>query len=132
MHTAPPFVLSSLRPFVLSYRHALLLVAALLFAPGCSDGLLFEAPPVPDSTMVELLTELHVAKARRSLRVEERRAAPPPDSLLRRHHLDRAAFERALDYYADHPKAYAAIYDSVVERLSRQRDSLREQSPTDP
>ena len=45
---------------------------------------------------------------------------------------DRAAFERALDYYADHPKAYAAVYDSVVERLSRQRDSLREQSPTDP
>ncbi len=96
---------------------AALALGAMLVLAGCS-AFLSDAPPVPDSTLVEVLTDLHLAKARSEL------DEPPPaleDSVLHHHGLTRADYDAALDYYAEHPDAYLALYDQVLNHLNAER-----------
>ncbi len=102
--------------------HRLLVFFVLLVFSGCSP-LLTEPPPVSDSTMVEVLTELHLAEALQH-------AASPPlppsirDSILERHQLTPASFEAALEYYALDAEEYAALFERVLERLNAERTQL--------
>ncbi|MDX1530628.1 MAG: DUF4296 domain-containing protein [Rhodothermales bacterium] len=77
---------------------------------------------MPDSLLVEALVELHLADARAG------RTGEPRDSLrtaaLAVHGLDTAAFGRALDYYADHPEAYVALYDRAIDRVLAEQQEL--------
>ena len=98
-------------------RTALLL---LLTLPLAACGSLTEPdPPVPDSTVVDVLTDLHLLDARSG----EMGDVPPGtrEALLAAHGLDSTRFDRALLFYADHPERYFAVYDSVVSRLSEER-----------
>ena len=93
---------------------------------GCA-GVTSEPPPVADSTLVETLVELHLARARQQQRGDVPRAQY--DSVLARHGLARARFDDALRYYSRHPKAYYALYSAVVDTLARR--SPRFGSPSD-
>ncbi len=100
--------------------HGLGLVVAglLLTLPACS-AITSEAPPISDSTMVEVLIELHLTDARAELRYE---AIPTVrDSILFKHGLDQQRFLDILDYYAEHPEEYAALYTTVLDRISDER-----------
>ena len=109
---------SHLHTFTPSYRAALALLLAL---PACTD-LPTEAPPVADSTMVEVLLEMHLAQAR-----AERYGDVSGELLqdvLARHGLGRAEFDEALRYYADHPQQYVDVYDAVLDRLNAERSEI--------
>lgn len=93
-----------------------LLVAALgvCLLAGCSR-FSSDPRPVPDSTFTRLLTELHLAAARRDLD-----APYPPglrDSVLAQYGVRKAAFDTTLQYYSRRPEAFKALYQSVIDTL---------------
>jgi hypothetical protein len=93
-----------------------LLAAALAVCllAGCSR-FSSDPRPVPDSTFTRLLTELHLAAARRDLD-----APYPPDlrdSVLARYGVRKAAFDTTLQYYSRRPEAFKALYQSVIDTL---------------
>lgn len=93
----------------------LLLLGAL--AGGCRTGTSGKA--VPDSTMVKLLVELHLAHGR--VEVTDRPLEFPRDSILRVYGVDSSAYANAIAYYAEHPEEYSSVYGRVLDRLSAER-----------
>ncbi len=108
----PPLSLSPSPPF------SAILLAGLLTLSACS-AITSEDPPIADSTMVEVLIELHLADARLDLQYDALPAVR--DSILLKHGLDEPRFRAILDYYADHPEAYSALYTTVLDRISDER-----------
>lgn len=101
-------------------RARVLLVLTLLLSPLACSPFTAEEPPVADSTLVEVLIELHLAQAR----TEAEEAPLPPaarDSIFARHEVDVDRFHAAMDYYARHPDAYLTLYDRVLNRLSAEQ-----------
>jgi hypothetical protein len=84
-------------------------------ATGCGDPAQ-AGPAVPDSTMIEVLVDLHLAAARLQLVPD----APTGlrDSVLALHGLDSTSFLRAMAWYEANPDAYVAVYGAVVDRLN--------------
>ena len=101
------------RPYVQVRRMlALLLLGG---GVGCSTPVSTE-PPIPDSTLVDVLVDLHVLEAR-----DETLGDVPPalfDSVLTRHGLDSTRYNASLRYYSRHPEAYRDLYDDVIDRLN--------------
>lgn len=99
---------------------ALLLATSLSVLPACST-LTGEEPPATDSTLVEVLVELNLAKAR----AETDGLPPPPpalrDSIFARYGLSEADFKAAMDAYARHPDAYAKLYEAMLDKLEAER-----------
>jgi hypothetical protein len=104
------------------------LLAALLTLPACS-AIISEEPPITDSTMVEVLIELHLTDARADLHYD---LAPAlRDSIFFKYGLDEQRFLEILDYYADHPEAYAAVYTTVLDRINDERMQQGASAPLD-
>lgn len=90
------------------------LAAVLGLLSGCS-GFSSNEKPLPDSTFTTMLTELHLAKARTL--IEDSIPADLRDSIFARHGVDSTAFYATLDYYSRRPKAFEAVYSTVVDTL---------------
>ena len=93
----------------------LMLLAVLLGAlPGCSS-FAPEEPPVPDSTLVQVLVEMHLAEARRQLHGP----IPPAmrDSILAHYGLDSTRMNAAMNHYSKHPAMYEELYGIVLDSL---------------
>ena len=90
-----------------------LVLAALL--PSCS-AFTSDAPPVADSTLVEVMADLYLLQAR----AEVEGVLPPltQDSVLARHGVSQEEFEAAMRYYIEHPDAYVDLYDTMLDRLN--------------
>ena len=99
-------------------RCALPVLLLLMSLPACS-AFTSDEPPISDSTMVEVLIELHLVHARLELKYD----LPPAlrDSILFKHGLDAQRFQDIMAYYADHPEAYSAIYTTMLDRISDER-----------
>lgn len=86
----------------------------LALLSGCS-GFFSDEKPLPDSTFVHMLTEIHLAKARTAAE------NPVPegfrDSLFARNEVDPAAFDATLEYYSEHPDAFQRLYSGVIDTL---------------
>lgn len=118
--------------------HVLTLSLVLLAACGSPFA---ETPPVADSTLVNVLAELHLAEAHEQMRRQGQLApgAPTPglarapdsttagvppalrDSILAYYGTTPAELQAALDYYARHPEQYTDLYDRVLDRLNAGR-----------
>ncbi len=109
-----------LLPLSLSPSHPFyyILFVGLLTLSACS-AITSEEPPIADSTMVEVLIELHLADAR--LELQYNLVPVVRDSILFKYGLDEQRFRAILDYYADHPEEYAALYTTVLDRISDER-----------
>jgi hypothetical protein len=83
--------------------------------PACS-AIGSEERPVPEETLIEVLIELHLAGARAGADLD----VPPGlrDSILTRYGLDDASFAQGMEYYVQRPDDYAALYNTVLDRLS--------------
>lgn len=95
----------------------------VLFLPACSV-LTSDEPPVADSTLVDVLIELHLAEARAELGY-----GPPPsvrDSIFAHYGLDEATFQEAITYYLDHPDAYAELYDAVLAQINDEQFAFKD------
>lgn len=99
-------------------------LCALFLALGIAGCSTFDdAPPVPDSTFVQVLANMHLAAARHATEV------PLPDTLrrtiLQRYGVSQADFDAALSYHTAHPEAYKTLYESVVDTLGAINATLR-------
>lgn len=106
------------RSAVHSFCVALVAALGLAALGGCS-ALTSETPPLSDSTMVEVLIELHLAQARQKLHGDLTPARR--DSILAAYDLDQEAFDAAMTYYAEHPAELAEIYRRALDRLGEER-----------
>lgn len=106
----------------------LALSAVLFFLPACS-AFTSDAPPAADSTMVEVLVELHLAAARQQIRGDV--APEVREEIFQRYGLDAARFGATMNYYAEHPDAYLEVYNTILDRLSAERAHSYGASPGD-
>ena len=93
-----------------------LLVGSLLVV-GCGGN--HQAKAVPDSTMVEVLVELHLANGR--IEVTDQPLPIARDSIFEAYSVDTSAYAATIDYYARNPEDYSRVYGRVVDRLSAER-----------
>jgi len=103
----------------MSTTHILILCIGLAVAGGvligCSRGV-DDVPPVADSTMVDVLADLHLSEAR-----NQRYGDLPPairDTVLVLYGLDSTRYAAAMRYYAEHPDAYVELYTAVMNKLN--------------
>ncbi|NBC01266.1 MAG: DUF4296 domain-containing protein [Bacteroidetes bacterium] len=103
----------------------LLLVAVLLGTTAACTLLQEEQPPLDEDTLVVVIADLHLLEARADLEGE---TLPPGarDSIFAYHGVSAQAYEEAVDYYAERPRAYNALYRRVVDRLREDEMGLFE------
>lgn len=84
--------------------------------------------PVPDNllspdSMVSILVDIHLVEAASSVTrlndVQSFKAQELYPAIYKSHHIDSAAFRRSFDYYLKHPEKLEAIYEKVLNELSR-------------
>ncbi|WP_054684128.1 DUF4296 domain-containing protein [Rhodothermus marinus] len=94
-------------------RMAIGLLAAGLLLAGCG-GTRSETTAI-DSTLVNVLVELHLLSARQAVVGD---VTPTfRDSVLARYGLDSATVARRLQRYARDPEAFRQLYQQIQERL---------------
>lgn len=98
------------------------LLAGLFLLSACSS---FETdrPPLPDSTMASVLTEMHLAAERYDIT----KSVPPGirDSIFVHFSVTEDEYETTLQYYSRHPEAFETLYNTVVDSLNAARMSVR-------
>jgi len=104
-------------------------VLGLFFLAGCST-FSSEEKPLPDSTFARVLTDLHLADARRSM---EGLPTPPGlrDSILSHHGVRPSDLEATLRYYSRRPRIFGAFYQSIIDTLQARQRINRRPSRTD-
>jgi len=77
-----------------------------------------DTPSIPDSTLVEVLVELHLAAARQ----EQVGDVPAQfmDSVLQAYQVDSLAFKARMQQLAAHPQEAMQVYERVLERLQEE------------
>ena len=103
-------------------RPSLLIVYAFLVTTsiGCAQQTAAdEAGLVPDSIMTEVFIEFHLLEARTDLFNED--VIKLRDSIMIHHGIDTVAYERTMDYYANHPEIYMKVYSDALDKLSDER-----------
>lgn len=76
---------------------------------------------IPDSVMVNVLYDLHMAGAR--INADETGSSDARDAVLSRHRLSEQQYRRAMRYYARNQQEYVMLYDEVVRRLEDRANS---------
>ena len=101
-------------------------LAVAVGAAGCGEASSGDAPPV-DSTLVELLADLHLADARATLDSTGTRgwlADSLRQSALRAHGTDSAALAERLERMTDDPERVRATYDALDTRLNLEQQGI--------
>lgn len=93
-------------------------LAVSVFLSACSF-MRPEEPPIPESTLIELTVELHLADARGSNLGESTRALR--DSIFAWYGVDEDTYNEAVAYYAERPDEYLLFYDAVLDSLNNHR-----------
>ncbi|MFB6273307.1 MAG: DUF4296 domain-containing protein [Salinibacter sp.] len=90
------------------------IVLGISLMGGCSS-VSSEQKPLPDSTFTQVLTEIHLLKARRA------REEPVPqglrDSIFAHYEVSPSTFDATLRYYSHHPRAFQVLYQTVIDTL---------------
>src|SRR5690606_7956146 len=113
---------------MIATRWVMVLFAGLA-AAGLGCGSARDRAPIPDSTMTELLIELHLANGR--IEVTDQPLPFPRDSILQAYGVDSSTYVDALAYYVQHPERYSRIYGDVIDRLSVERIPPGPETPLD-
>lgn len=81
-----------------------------------------ERPPLPDSTMTMVLTEMHLAAER----YNATKSVPPGirDSIFAHFSVTADDYETTLQYYSRHPEDFETLYNAVVDSLNAARSAI--------
>lgn len=100
---------------------------------SCQDLEKTEKPAdlIPESKMIDVLTELSLVYAARNYSKQKLEATgvKPDKYIYEKFDIDSLQFERSNDYYSEQYSQYERIYDSVkarIQKLKNRLDSLRE------
>lgn len=105
----------------------------MLISGSCQDLEKTERPAdlIPESKMVDVLTELSLVYAARNYNKQKLEATgiKPDEYIFEKFDIDSLQFERSNDYYSEQYSQYERIYDSVKSRIQKMKnrlDSLRD------
>lgn len=105
----------------------------MLISGSCQDLEKTERPSdlIPESKMVDVLTELSLVYAARNYNKQKLEATgiKPDEYIFEKFDIDSLQFERSNDYYSEQYSQYERIYDSVKSRIQKMKnrlDSLRD------
>lgn len=103
---------------------AILLSAFFSCSRSGDEGAVPQGIIVPDS-MVQILTDIHIAESRLLLSGAGQDAVLPKKAyiheVLVNHGVDSAAFYNSFIYYTDHPHRFAAMYEEVINEISKKQ-----------
>lgn len=100
---------------------SLRLLLLLLLLTGCSQA--SQDAPVADSTLVDVLVELHLLEGRRYVLGDSARV-PSADSIYARYEVTEGAVEDRLADLRTRPDSFETLYGNVLDRLARERSEL--------
>ena len=92
------------------FASVVMAAALLITAPACSV-IETDVPPVPDSTMVAVMIDLHLLNARSELQRDTEDSLRV--NILAYHGLDTTQYAQAIEFYADEPERLLEIYAHV-------------------
>lgn len=99
-------------------EHWALFVCVILVGVGLVSGCTrfsSDSQPIPDSTFVQILTELHITAARHNV------DAPTPrglrDSVFARYGVRAAEFDSTVKYYSRRPEEFKELYSPIIDTL---------------
>ena len=102
----------------------ILFLITVLFIVSCNSPK--EKAPgnlLPPDSMVSILVDIHLAEAASNVtRLSDVQSFKAPElypAIFKSHQTDSAAFHSSFNYYLKHPKELEAIYDKVLNELSR-------------
>ena len=100
----------------------------LLVLGSCSQN---ETAVVPQDKMVDVIYDLTLSSSARntSNRRDSVQYVVSYESVLKKHGLDSLQFVKAQDAYRKNPETFAAIYDSVNNRLRKELEAIRAEKP---
>lgn len=101
-------------------RYALLVALTAALLGGCVQD--DRQSSVADTTLVELLVELHLANGR--IEVTDQPLSIERDSIFAAYGVDSASYADAMAYHARNPDEYSRLYGQVLDRLSAERQPL--------
>lgn len=78
---------------------------------------------IPKDTMVGIMTDIHIAEAKISVRNLQRDSAliyysALSEEILKKYHISRKRLEESMNYYSRNPKKFYEIEEHVVDSLS--------------
>ena len=118
-------------------RHLKLLFVFTLFI-SCKDELKVQAtpPPVSDSLLIAIMTEMHLVDALSKQRViEDNRRLDVKYGqykyVLEKYGVSHADFDTSLVYFSKHPDLFKGIYDSIIVRFKQMEIETYAQAPKD-
>src|SRR5258706_11809173 len=105
-------------------KHIIFLSSVVVFFIGCSKPR--EAVPdkliSPDS-MVSILVDIHLAEAAVNITrindLQSFKAQQLYPAIFKSHQTDSTIFHSSFDYYLKHPEKLEAIYEKVLDELSK-------------
>ena len=89
----------------------------LLGTMGCAETVP-RREVIPDSLLVVVLADLHLADARARIPGEP---VGLRDSVLAHHGVDEKTFQEAMDGFVAYPDEFTELYNSVLDRLNAAR-----------
>lgn len=100
----------------------------LIFLASCSQK---EKATVPQDKMVDVIYDLTLSSSARntSNRRDSVQYIVSYESVLKKYGLDSLQFVKAQDAYRKNPETFAAIYDSVNNRLRKELEAIRAEKP---
>lgn len=110
-------------------RHVAHVISGLLLCLGLCGALTAcssfspQEPPLADTTLIDVLTELHLAQVRVDT-YEDTTFVALRDSVFSHYGVSHTQFEHALKYYSKRPSAYVAIHEAVQDSLEAGRKRL--------
>jgi len=112
------------KPFASALGTGIVLITSMSMS-GC--GLDDEPPlPVADTTMVSVLLDLHLLRARSTYRdtVSSDAFERQREAVLTRYGMDDTQLEAAIEAYIRRPDAYENVYGTVIDSLNAVRVTL--------
>ena len=101
-------------------RSALAILAVLSVSCQPTAGTALTAA---DSLMTDIFVELYLIQARSMLGYEGETISP--DSILAHYGMTPEDFDARMEYYAEHPAVYSAMYNQVMDHLGQEIHAVR-------
>lgn len=94
---------------------------ALIISCGSDRQTKSSGVTVPEDTLIDILTDIHLADAYMSVKRTERITFERKDlyeSILKEYNISRSRFDSTINYYTTHVDRYELLYEKVMMNLS--------------
>jgi len=108
----------------------LILYLAILSLSACTRSPNRPSGLVADSTMVQLLADMHILESAHNTKALEADSVPYTYAeiyaeIFRKHNVTKVQYDSTMTWYSREPMQMDAIYDQVIEELSKRESAVK-------